>query len=269
MSFLNMLDARFSQDAGIVEREAPSPTKALAEVASDTFPCQVKSLAAATFATDRKATSGLFPFPSGTNLRGVVLAYRPDRLPYRHFKQPKAFLEATLYIMAWIDQTWWTEAHATWTGAVALVLIFVLDSVLAWFQLRENKEARNERRLADIDRQRSEVTLGELTSMLRSLNEEQLCTVLWASNFRHAGFAFEKDFYAQLPEYLRRKCDPIMEEIKKPVAPEAHQKARFLLVFRFPYPRFDAVLEDVSKLNLGSIHLVWDEDGKPIRLARN
>ena len=134
-----------------------------------------------------------------------------------------------------IDQTWWTEAHATWTGAVALILIFVLDSVLACFHLRENQEARHERRLAEIDRQRSEVTLGELTSMLRSLNEEQLCTVLWASNFRHAGFAFEKDFYAQLPEYLRRKCDPILEEIKKPTTPEAHQKARFLLVFRFPY----------------------------------
>jgi len=171
--------------------------------------------------------------------------------------------------MPWLDQTWWTEAHATWTGAVALVLIFVLDSVLACFQLRENKEARNERRLADIDRQRSEVTLGELTSMLRSLSEEQLCTVLWASNFRHAGFAFEKDFYVQLPEYLKRKCDPIMEEIKKPITPEAHQKARFLLVFRFPYPKFDAVLEDVARLNLGSIHLVWDEDGKPIRVARN
>lgn len=171
--------------------------------------------------------------------------------------------------MPWIDQTWWTEAHATWTGAVALILIFVLDSVLACFHLRENQEARHERRLAEIDRQRSEVTLGELTSMLRSLNEEQLCTVLWASNFRHAGFAFEKDFYAQLPEYLRRKCDPIIEEIKKPITPEAHQKARFLLVFRFPYPKFDAVLGDVRRLNFGGIHLVWDEDGKPIKVARN
>lgn len=170
--------------------------------------------------------------------------------------------------MAWIDQTWWTEVHATWTEDVALTLIFFMNSALAFFQLREHKEARRERRLAEIDRQRSEVTLGEISSMLRSLNEEQLCSVLWASNFKHAGFAFEKDLFAQLPEYLRRKCDPILEEIKKPIAPLALEKARFLLVFRFPYPRFDAVLEDIRKLNCGNGHLAWDEAGKPIKVAR-
>ena len=108
-----------------------------------------------------------------------------------------------------------------------------------------------------------------MTSALRALSEEELCNHLWAGNFRHGGFAFEKGLYAQLPEYLRRKCDPFMEEINKPIPPAQHTTARFLLVFRFPYPDFDAVLGDVNRLNFGNTHLVWDDLGKPIKVPRN
>jgi len=167
------------------------------------------------------------------------------------------------------DQTWWTEARAAWTEALALILIFGLDSVLAYFTLQERKEARNERRQAEIARQRSEVTCVGITSILRTLPEEQLCAHLWAGHFRHGGFAFEKQLYAQLPEYLRRKCDPFMDDINKQMPPEQYQIARFLLVFMFPYPDFDAVLADVNRLNFGNIHLVWDESGKPIVVPRN
>ena len=45
--------------------------------------------------------------------------------------------------------------------------------------------------------------------------------------------------------------------------------ARFLLVFLFPYPKFDAVLEDVNRLNFGNTHLVWDDSGKPIEVRRD
>jgi len=168
-----------------------------------------------------------------------------------------------------LDQTWWTEARAAWAEAFALILIFGLDLVLAYFTLQEHKGARLERRQAEIARQRSEVTCAGVTSILRAMPEEQLCQHLWAGHFKHGGFAFEKGLYAQLPEYLRRKCDPFMDEIAKPISPEQHKIARFLLVFRFPYPKFDAVLADVNRLNFGNIHLVWDDSGKPIEVARN
>jgi hypothetical protein len=96
-----------------------------------------------------------------------------------------------------LGQTWWTEARAAWTEAVALILIFGLDSLLAYFTLQERKEARRERRQAEIARQRSEVTCGGVTSILRAMTEEQFCTTLWASNFKHGGFAFEKSLCAQ------------------------------------------------------------------------
>lgn len=172
-------------------------------------------------------------------------------------------------IPIWLDQTWWTEAHASWAEAFALILIFALELILAYFTLQEHKEARHERRQAEIARQRSEVTCAGVTSILRAMPEEQLCQHLWAGHFKHSGFAFEKGLYAQLPEYLRRKCDPFMDEIAKPIPPEQHQMARFLLVFRFPYPNFDAVLADVNRLNFGNIHLVWDDSGKPIEVPRN
>lgn len=107
-----------------------------------------------------------------------------------------------------------------------------------------------------------------MTSILRTLREEELCTHLWAGTFKRSGFALEKGQYAQLPEYLRRKCDPLMEEITKPIPPEQHTKARFLLVLRFPYPNFDAILDDVNRLNFGNTHIVWDDLGKPIRVPR-
>lgn len=172
-------------------------------------------------------------------------------------------------IPSWCGQTWWTETNATWVEALALIPIFTLQIILACFTLREQKEARRERRQGEIARQRSEVTCGGVTSILRSLTEEQLCNVLWAGNFRHGGFAFEKGLYAQLPEYLMRKCDPFMDDIAKPIPLDQHQIARFLLVFRFPYPSFDAVLEDINRLNFGNVHIVWDDNGKPIKVRRN
>lgn len=33
------------------------------------------------------------------------------------------------------DPTWWTEARAAWTEAFALVFIFTLELVLAYFTL--------------------------------------------------------------------------------------------------------------------------------------
>jgi len=166
------------------------------------------------------------------------------------------------------EHTWWTEARAAWTEAVALILIFALDFVLAYFALQERKEARRDRRLAEIARQRSEVTCQGVTSILRSMTEAELCTTLWAGHYRHAGFAFESGLYAQLPEYLRRKCDPFAEQIGEIHAPEQHKIARFLLVFTFPYPNFDAILVDVNHLHFGTTHVVWDENGKPIPVDR-
>ena len=168
-----------------------------------------------------------------------------------------------------LTNKWWTETNAAWVQAIGLIVTLLLQLALLRLTLREQKEARRERRNDEVARQRNEVTCGGVTSILRTLTEEQLCTVLWAANFRHGGFAFEKGLYAQLPEFLRRKCDPFMDEIDKPIPPEQHQIARFLLVFRFPYPEFDAVLEDVNRLNFGNVHIVWDDDGKPMKVRRD
>jgi hypothetical protein len=59
-----------------------------------------------------------------------------------------------------------------------------------------------------------------------------------------------------------------MDQINEPIPEAQHKIARFLLVFRFPYPKYDAVLDDVNRLNFGNVHLVWDEDGKPIPVPR-
>ncbi len=176
--------------------------------------------------------------------------------------------DSMLIAPVWCDLSWWTETNATWVEALFLIPIFGLQLVLAFYTLREQREARRERRQAAIARQRSEVTCGGVWSVLRSMAEPELCTHLWAGNFRHGGFAFEKLLYAQLPEYLRRKCDPFMDEISKPIPPEQHPVARFLLVFRFPYPDFDAVLDDINRLNFGNVHIVWDDSGKPIKVLR-
>jgi len=174
-----------------------------------------------------------------------------------------------MYIAFNGTETWWTEAHAAWTEAAALILIFALELVLGYFALQERKEARQERRQAEIDRQRSEVTCAGVTQILRDMNEENLCLHLWAGHFRHGGFAFEKGLYYQLPEYLRRKCDPFVEDIKAPIDVAQNKIARFLLVFRFPYPRYDAILDDVNRLNFGNVHLVWNDEGKPIPVSRS
>jgi len=188
-----------------------------------------------------------------------------------------------------LDNNWWTEARAGWAEAFALILIFLLDLGLGYLALQERREAREdrkdarderreasrereelryERRQAEIARQRSDVTCGGVTSILRSLTEEQLCLNLWASNFKQAGFAFEKTLYGQLPEYLMRKCDQHKDEIGRAMTPEQHKTARFLLVFRLPYPNFDAVLEDINRLNFGNTHVVWDDDGNPLKVLR-
>ena len=89
-------------------------------------------------------------------------------------------------------QTWWTEAHASWAEAIALVLIFVLELAVSRLQLEERREARYERRQLEISRQRSDVTCAGVTSILRSLPEVELCKHLWAGHFRHAGFALKR-----------------------------------------------------------------------------
>ena len=161
---------------------------------------------------------------------------------------------------------WWTVAPA-WIEAVALIGILVADLFLVRTAIKEQREAREERRQAETARQRSEVTCSGVTSILRNMTEGQLCLTLWASHFRQAGFAFEKDLYPQLPEYLRRKCEPVIDEIKKPIEPKAHQNARFLLVFRLPYPAFDAVLADVNHLRFGNVYRVWDDKGNQIKVS--
>src|SRR6266566_4874100 len=122
---------------------------------------------------------------------------------------PTAQKDYMLMIPVSVEGTWWTEAHAVWMEAFALIGILV------------------------------------------------------------AGFAVEKDLYTQLPEYLRRKCDALMDETRRPMAAEAQTKLRFLLVFRFPYPHFDAVLADVNRLHFGNARTVWDDNGKPIKASRN
>lgn len=60
-----------------------------------------------------------------------------------------------------------------------------------------------------------------------------------------------------------------MDEINKPITVDQNKMARFLLVFRFPYPDFSAILEDVDGLNFGNVHIVWDGSGKPIGVSRD
>jgi len=92
----------------------------------------------------------------------------------------------------WCELPWWTEANATWVQAFGLVLTFLLQLYLLYLTLREQKAARLERRHDEVRRQREDVTCSGVTSILRTLPEEQMCTHLWAGHLRHAGFAFEK-----------------------------------------------------------------------------
>ena len=171
--------------------------------------------------------------------------------------------------IALLVPSWWTETNGVWVQAIFLFVAFVLQLVLLWLTLREQREARGQRRIDEVARQRSETTCGGVTSILRKFNDDELCVNLWAGNFRRAGFAFEKTLYSQLPEFLRIKCEPFIEEIQRPFTHEQNKVARFLLVFRFPYPRYDAVLEDVNRLNFGNVPVAWDEFGKSIKINRS
>jgi hypothetical protein len=91
-----------------------------------------------------------------------------------------------------LDRSWWTEAHATWTEAIALILIFGLDAVLAFFTLEERTAARHERKQAEIARQKSEVSCVGVYSVARNKSVEQQCEVFWNVTTRQAGFSFEK-----------------------------------------------------------------------------
>lgn len=160
--------------------------------------------------------------------------------------------------------------------AGALVIICGLDFAGLCYLIEERREQRQarqeereERRQAEMARQRADVTCGGVTSILRTLSEEDLCTHLWAGQFRHAGFAFESSLYAQLPEYLRKKSDAFMDEITRAITSEQNKISRRLLVFRFPYPNFNVVLDDVCRLNFGNTYLVWDDNGKPMNVPRN
>jgi hypothetical protein len=171
--------------------------------------------------------------------------------------------------LSWIAAGWWTEDHAAWTEAIALILIFGLELWLAFGEIRERREARHERRLAAIDRQRAELTCFGTVEVLRAMGEEEMCRTLFAHTFRHAGFAFDTALYQQLPEYMRRKCEPFLENMQRPMYPDHHKTARFMFAFRFPYPNYEAILEDVDHLHFGGVHVVWDDNGKPIKVRRD
>jgi hypothetical protein len=166
------------------------------------------------------------------------------------------------------------EAWGIWVEAIALIFIFGLDFKEHREQRQARKEDREERRQAAIARQRGEVTCAGIIQLLRILTEEQRCEVLWAGQFRHAGFAFESGLYAQLPEYLRKKSEqfvatPEAIATAKARSSEQHKIDRFLLGFRFPYPDYELVLEDVRRLNFGTACLAWDDSGRPIKISQD
>src|SRR5437870_11852147 len=78
-----------------------------------------------------------------------------------------------LMIPVSVEGTWWTEAHAVWIEAFALIGILVADLFLAFFTLQERREARRERRQVEIARQRSEVTLAGITALERTMRSEE------------------------------------------------------------------------------------------------
>ena len=151
------------------------------------------------------------------------------------------------------SQTWWTEAHAAWAEAYALILILAVDSVLAYFALRERREARKEsaeerqarqeerwqrselqleRQRADENKMRNDVTCLGVREFRIDLNEEQTFAELWRLTNKQAGFAVELEMHDQLPQYLLRKCEAHSREIAmstsmRPVNPQ-------VLVFKFP-----------------------------------
>jgi hypothetical protein len=173
------------------------------------------------------------------------------------------------------DWTKW-EAVGILAEAGALVLILIADTIGLFLLIDERKlqrearrEERDERRQQRIARQRAEVTCGGVTEILRNMDEASLCRTLHSGQFRHPGFAFESGLYAQLPEYLRLKCEPFMNEVTRAITPEQNRVARRLLVYRFPYPDFDVIFDDICRLNFGNTLLAWDENGTPMRLPRD
>ena len=222
----------------------------------------------------RLGTRGLSRLPEGQSYVPFTLRFPVKMKDFGVFWEmilplriPPAQKADTFMMPVSVEITWWTEGHAVWIEISALIGILVANCFLAFFTLQERIEARKERRQAEIARQRSEVTLAGITAVERAMSQEDACNTLWRRDFKHAGFAVEQDLYAELPEYLRRKCDALMDEMKRPIAPEAQTKLRFLLVFRLPYPNFDAVLADVNRLHRGNARTVWDDNGKPIKAS--
>jgi hypothetical protein len=160
----------------------------------------------------------------------------------------------------------WTETNAAWAQAIGVFAAFAGQLVLLALTLREQRAARLERYQNEIRRQRSEVTCSGVTLALRSLPDDKMITHLWAGHFRHAGFAFDVSLYHQLPEYLRRKCEPFEEDMNKPRPEHFYKTTRSLLVYKFPFPEFDAILEDVYRLNFDGCLFVWDDHGNPIQI---
>jgi hypothetical protein len=138
--------------------------------------------------------------------------------------------------------TWWTEAHAAWVEAFALILIFGLDLILGFSELQERKASREERKAQmeereaqreereeqrkarederrerdelrlerqtlDDARQRNEVTCVGLKIHARTVFGEQLCSSLSRSYTNgKAGFALEKHLFPQFPKYLAKEA---------------------------------------------------------------
>jgi len=180
-----------------------------------------------------------------------------------------------------------------WVEAGALFLIFFLD-------LRERQEAREERRLQreareeerreseerrkvreeerqerqelrlerqrlEGDRQRDNVTCLGVSVFAETVTKERLCSDLWKRTNTQAGFALQKHFRDQLPEYLLSASRPFYEEIRRATT----GGSRYWLVFKFPYRHYGAVLSDLRILNLGDDSFVaWDEDGKAVAVEQ-
>lgn len=164
----------------------------------------------------------------------------------------------------------WVKSFPPWLWlAVGAILLF-WSCFLAWDeQVKTLEGLRGEdHKRAELLHQRGDVTCGQVTMVMRNLSENEMCTHLWAMNSRHAGFAFEKELFYQLPDYLRNKCAMVLPDITKPIPAMEHHNARFLLTFRFPYPNFSLILEEVERLNFGNTIIVWDDSGNPIPIKR-
>ena len=94
------------------------------------------------------------------------------------------------------SQTWWTEAHAAWDEAYALILILAVDSVLAYFALRERREARKEsaeeRQARQEERwQRSELQLERQRADENKMRNDVTCRAASIHRLLRINSAFE------------------------------------------------------------------------------